>query len=278
MREILQPIKRSIARGTGLFILLFAIHTAFSLYMILTRRMPDGHDGGEYLLLQYSFLNNAVFSYEIPQWMPYITQGMTASWFFTVSAGITQNFFFLIAPLLKGLNFLFLFHVGIFIDELLLLVGTWLLARRTFQSPLTVFFVSASVLGSCIWMNQVWFAFHFVYAVPMLLFLGHEFFETGKWKNFLIATCLLVLQCLGNLPYYLPIITWFIFSYFVAYFLIDREYFKESLERIKIGFFGAFCLLFFVSLMGAFYCLVSFGIDQTVFLHPGRLAQGVVDV
>ena len=110
--------------------------------------------------LQYCFLNHVINYGEIPQWSPFMTHGTLATLGYIVPGGILQNVLLLSGGLFKDINFLPLFYAGVFLDELLLLTGVWLLGRRFFASPFTVFFVTISIMGSCIWILQPWFNFH----------------------------------------------------------------------------------------------------------------------
>jgi hypothetical protein len=82
------------------------------MWLNVTERIPLGHEGLNYYLFQYFFLNDAVFSGNIPQWMPYMTHGTVAMWF-SAQASIGQNVMLLFAPLLKNIPFNYLFNFNI---------------------------------------------------------------------------------------------------------------------------------------------------------------------
>lgn len=123
-----------------------------------------------------------------------------------------------LGQLFDGTNFLILFYLGVLLDELLLLVGVWLLARRYYGSPYTVFFVAVAAVGSCMWIDQFSFNLHSYYAAPMIIFLIHEFLEQGSRLKIFLASNLLLLHTMGNPPY-MPLLTCLvIFFYFAGYF------------------------------------------------------------
>ncbi|MCI0405006.1 MAG: hypothetical protein L0209_02855, partial [candidate division Zixibacteria bacterium] len=64
---------QKIDSGRFLFLIVVLLQAAFLLYNVIQKRMATGHDTFQYLTLQYYFLNNAVFSGEIAQWMPFMT-------------------------------------------------------------------------------------------------------------------------------------------------------------------------------------------------------------
>ncbi len=245
-----------------LFLLLVIIEVGITFFMIHDHRIVGGHDGFQYFTLQYYFLNHVVSYGEIPQWMPFLTHGTVASWWYIIQGGILQSVLLLSAGLWKGLNFLPFFYAGIFVDELLLLTGVWLLGRRFFLSPLTVFIVAVSVMGSCIWILQPWWNFHLYYALPMILYFCHRFLDSGQWRYAFLAGNLLFIQSLGNLPYFLPLISLVIFLYFLFYTALN---YAEVCRQVKnIRFKWSFLLTISVILIcfAALYATMHFGTDQ----------------
>ncbi len=260
-----------------LFLLIILIEAGVFFHLIHGRWIVGGHDGFHYFVLQYYFLNNAVNYGEIPQWLPFTTQGNISSWMYVIQNGLLQNVLFLCGSLIKDINFLPLFHAGFVLDELLLLVGVWLLGRRFFASPFTIFFVTLSIMGSCIWILQPWWNFHFYYAIPLILYLIHTFIDSGKWRYFLLAGNLLFMQCLGNLPYFLPVISLVIFLYFLFYSLSNYQDTLQKIKAIRFGWSFVASSIFIITFFGLFYLFMNTGTDQIVsysaMRNPDRTAS-----
>jgi hypothetical protein len=259
---------------SGLFILIIVIEACIFIYLTQGKYIVGGHDGFQYFSLQYIILDHLIIHGEIPQWTPYLTHGFLANVAYITTSGIFQNVLLLTGDLFKNVNFLPLFYTGIFIDELLLLTGVWLLGRRFFASPLTVFFVTLSVMGSCIWVLQPWWNFHIYYAIPLILYFIHVFIDSGKWRYYFLAGNLLFMQCLGNLPYFLPVISLVIFLYFIFYFSFN---FEDTLKKIKALRFGwsfvlttSIILFLFVALITS----ITIGMNQTINYNPLRNTDG----
>ncbi len=179
-----------------LFFVALLFNVALLWFLLADHRVPIGHDSFTYFATQQWFLSNP----DLPGWIPSSGHGMPAATAFTAQAGLVQLVLLFFPSLFSGASFLPLFHLGLFVDELLLLTGVWLLARRWFDSPWTVFFVACAASGSALWSEQVWFGLHSVAAVPLVLALGHGFFDTGeRWRGAL-ALNLLFMQGLGQLP------------------------------------------------------------------------------
>lgn len=220
---LLTAFKNAGRTDSLLFLTLVLVELATAVYLTVTCRIPRSHDGLQYFSLQYYFLNDRIFSGEPPQWMPYMSQGTIGSWWYALQGGLLQNVLLLTADWWGGVHFVPLFYAGMMLDELVLTVGVWLLGRRYYESPWTRFFVTATVIGSCVWTYQVWWALHFYYAVPLILELLHRFLDSGRWRFAALAGNLLALQTVGNLPYFLPVTTLVIFAYLVCDLVWRRE-------------------------------------------------------
>ncbi len=68
------------------------------LYLALSIKIPFGHDGFIYFLLQYYFLNNSIQSGEIAQWMPFMTHGTVANWWYYFQGNPLQSLWMLLTP------------------------------------------------------------------------------------------------------------------------------------------------------------------------------------
>jgi hypothetical protein len=249
------------------------LETSFLLGLVAIRRLPREHDGFGYFGVQYYFLNGAVTGGEIPQWIPYMTQGTVANWWYATQGNLFQNGTILLAPwlpALRSVNFLHLFYLGIWIDVLLLVVGTWLLARRFFSSSATAFFTTAAVAGPCIWMHQPWFNFHFLYAIPLMLELVHRFLDRGSWWYLLLAVNLLALQTIGNLPYFVPMTALVLCLYFALYGLFNPRELIDALRRLRWGVPFAATVALGVGSLAAAHLILQAGTEEIANFNPGR--------
>ena len=111
-------------------------------------RMPTG-DTFAFCTMQYSFFfNSPALRGHIPLWNPFVCHGSPAAWnVFTVMNMGTATVA-LCAPLLKHCNFLLLYHLCMLFDEIVLLLGSFLLARRYCTSLAAAIFVIAFILGA----------------------------------------------------------------------------------------------------------------------------------
>src|SRR4029077_3034601 len=187
-------------RGLPL-VALVVLELAHSAFGIAQHRVPAGHDGFQFFTLQYYFLNNAVQSHDVAQWMPYMNQGTVATMWYAIQASFLQNAAVAVAPLLRGADAVAPYHLDIVVDECILLAGVWLLARRFLRAPAAVF-VAVCVMGSTVWLDQPYWNFRLYSSLPLVIDLGHRFLDSGRWRWFVFAANLLALQAVGNLPYF----------------------------------------------------------------------------
>jgi len=260
------------------WLLLLLLESAYFLFLGATHRLVRGHDGFQYFTFQYYFLNNAVISGEIPQWMPFMCHGTIANLWYAVQASPLQQLFLLIGTSLKEINFLSLFYANFFFDEMVLATGIWLLSGKYFCHRGARFFSTVAALGSSIWMDQPWYNLHFYNALPLIFYFGHCFLDERQWRYFFLAGNLLAVQMLGNLPYFLPVQAFVIAVYFAAFMSIRRETLKDwnlNASFILRGLVVVACLAFIFASM---YALLKFGIEDVVNYNFGRTTQGKTSV
>ncbi|MGE0269153.1 MAG: hypothetical protein AB7S78_11945 [Candidatus Omnitrophota bacterium] len=219
------------------------------------------HDTFFRFYMQYYYLNTYVNYLEFPFWIPYLTHGTLATpWQGLVGIhGIFNNTLFLTGNILKYVNFLPIFYMGVFFDRLVLLLGTWYFSKRLYNSPLVSFFVTTSILISSVWASQIHLNFLFYYAIPLIIYLFHRFLETQKWRYCFLALNLFSLQCVDKLFYFLPVVSLTISLYFFFYALLNFQEVSSHIKKIKFNLNGIFCLaLVLTSALVVFY-LVKIG-------------------
>lgn len=203
-------------------VILVIIELSLLVALLVDHRIPL-HDSFSRLSIQYFLMNNAVASGEFPQWNPYLTHGATVlPWYGLYNInGLFLYGLFILAGFLKPFNFLIISYGGIFVDELILLCGTLLLANRFLSSRLSSTFVALSVWGSSIWLSQSYFNLHLIYGVPLLLYLFHRWLEKGRWTYFFWGLSFFVIQSLGQLAYFLPVVLLVISIYITSFTVVN---------------------------------------------------------
>jgi hypothetical protein len=255
------------------FLALVAIELAHMAAAILQHRVPATHDGFQYFTVQYFFLNNAIQGGGVAQWIPYMSQGTVAAVWYAVQGSFLQNALIPAGPLLRDVDLLTIFHLGMFVDEMILLAGTWLLARRFF-GPATVCFIAVSVVGSCVWLDQPYWNFRLYYALPMVIELGHRFIETGRWRWFFLAANLLALQVIGNLPYFIPVASFAVFIYFAGFAAFHHQQITERIRTLRPNGPAVAAILSSAASFAVVYACLVIGTSDLVTYSAGRSPDG----
>jgi len=233
------------------------------------------HDTFQVTNVSYFFFNEFVQNGIIPLWYPYINYGVDTNWFLAISFGPSLAFLLPFAKLFSHIDFLSLYYASLFLDELILLVGGYLLARFLFKASLTAVFVSIALTGSTLWYGQVWYNFHFYYVFPLSLYLALKgCVESSAWRIILGAS-LLVLTSFGNLPYLILMqgLTFLVFfatcvwSYDLNWKTIYLKLGKEEFAAGLLGVFGAV----------AYVLLLVYGVEHINY-NPGREHGNIVDL
>jgi hypothetical protein len=263
--------------GRVLFLCIVGLEAAHAAAAILLHRVPGGHDGFQYFTLQYFFLNNAIQAHEVAQWIPYMTQGTVASLWYGIQGSFLQAVLLQVPALAGGSDLLSIYHVAMFADEMILLTGTWLLARRFFDVP-TAWFVSVSVVASGVWLDQPYWNFRLYYAVPLVLELGHRFLDTGQWRWMFLTANLLALQTIGNLPYFIPLTSFVVFAYFAFYAAANRSFVWDRLRSLRWDGHAVAALVGGGLCFAAAYTCVTLGTDELVSYNVGRSPNGTTSL
>ncbi len=253
--------------GYFLFSIALVLQALFFIWFIIQSRIPIGHDTFQYFSLQYYFLNNAVFSYKTPLWMPFMTQGTVASWWYGLQAGLLVNALSLFAPLLKGVSFVYIFLAGFWVDELILLIGCWLWARLFFGNIVSVFFFTVTMVMTSVWWTQPWYNFHLYYCLPLMFYCIHRLVSTSLARYAFVLVGILILQLLGNLPYFFPMTAFMLALYLGAWLIFYPSGFV-ALFRLRWKWISI--VLFAAVLCGLYYYTVTYGTDQIVCYNLGR--------
>jgi hypothetical protein len=266
------------ARKLYPFWIVFAIEFCFISFLIVSHRGVIGHDSFGYFSLQYYVLNNAVHAGEPAFWIPLLTHGYIANWWYGVQAGMFQNALLAFggaASILRGWNFLPIYYLGILFDLTIFALGIYLLAQRYFQSRLTILFVEITAVGSVSWFTTVFANLHSYFALPLIFHLIHTLFETGRWRRFLLAGNLFAVQSLGNLPYFLPMQCFVVALYTSSYLFFFRKKTRYEVRRLLRAWPSAIVpvVVVLTSLYLVYACL-TLGTAEIANYDAGRALDG----
>jgi hypothetical protein len=260
----------------GLLALLLVLHTSVTLWLVLDRRLPRGHDMLGNYLLQYLFASETTLRDGIPLWMPYVAHGLPSNWAHTIQAGLFQNALLALGGPPGGTNFLPLFHLGMWLDEIVLILGVWMLGKRFGLSPLALFFSSAAAAGSTLWADQPYWNHRALFAVPLVLALLQGFLEERRSWKLHAGVNLLILQILGNVPYIAFLSGLVVLIHLVVYAAVWRRRLWRTWKGIGPGTAFYPLVLLHAATLAAVWVVFMHGAEGIVQHRHGREADGTV--
>jgi len=270
-----QPDSRRPGLERRLLGLLLALLGLYYAWLLLSRRIPRNHDSFYVYILEQLFQTQAAQDGSLLLWFPYSTHGVVSSWY------VAANSFFHDSVLLLGgaadlINPVPLFTLGMLFEDLLLLLGAWSLAPRFIRSPYARFFVTASVVGSSFWAQQMWHNHRPAYAVPMILALFLGFFEDGRRIRLFLALNLLFLQFLGNLAYVAVMTHLVVGLYLVVYVALYRRSLRLRWPLLRPRPSDMAILLVNLAVLACVSCTLTSGTHDITLSVVGRNSDGTV--
>src|SRR5579871_932566 len=205
------------------------------------RSLPSGDTISAAEFFQF-FYREWLFNHELPRWMPYNLYGIQPDFWTITSLSPAQYFVAFVARIFSAHNTLRLFEVSIVIEEVALLVGTYLLSRRLFQHRLTTVFICLGVMGTVVWPIQIWFNFRIYYLLPLVFYFLIRFFDTSDFRQIWIAGIITIVSLIGNLPYFAPLYA-VVLAIFFLMLLVGRW---RSLRGAIASLFRASSAIWFV--------------------------------
>jgi hypothetical protein len=176
------------------------------LVLVLGNRVPMGHDTFQYMQLQYIlFFNEPALHGAVPQWLPFLTHGSVSNFWVIFCQGILTSVLVPVASFFKNINFYYIFQAGLLFDEIILLFGCVMLAKRYLKSAASIVFVTSSIIFTTISSTQIWWDFHLIYLFPLTLYCFDRALRDISAKYLFLAGLFSVGMMLGNPPYCLSL-------------------------------------------------------------------------
>ncbi len=236
------------------------------------RFMPD-HDTRSLLGFLDYFYSNYLHFGELPRWMVYGLYGLDASAYQVGNLSVGGFLAVFLGKILGVNDSLQVLGFTVSIEQLLLLLGLYLLCRRLFKERLTVFCVCLFLVTTVIWQEQTFMNFRLYYLLPLAMYLILRLKEDGLgWCGWL-AGAVAVLGPLGNALYCYPFWAFVLAAYSIALFWGN---FRPLLAMIKINPLNIATAAVFVVAALAFAGSLSHAIDNSKFVSVDRDSSGGV--
>jgi len=172
----------------------------------LSSRFVPGHDAGYIFGIFSYFYNNLLAAHELPLWMAYGTYGIPSGVFQVDFLSASSHFFMALGALFHVRDAHLMFVLSILGEQLLFLLGIYLLSRRLFADRLTVLMVGFAAVCSVLWYWQLFFNFRMQHLIPLALYFLLRFTEERRPEFFWLTGVTLWLGALGCPPYVYPLL------------------------------------------------------------------------
>ena len=146
----------------------------------------------------YFFYNDWFYHGELPRWIPFGMYGRQSDVLQIMILTPASYFSILVGWLLKVKNVLLVFKLSVFFEQLMLLVGTYLLSRLLYRSRVTAFFVCVGIVTSTVWFIQIFLNLRFYYLLPMILYFFLRFLKEKDISDLWISGIVFVASLFGN--------------------------------------------------------------------------------
>lgn len=174
--------------------------------LTLEKHFIPAHDT-KYVFAMFSYFYNQVAAeHELPQWLPLGTFGVKAA-AFQPSAFSVSSYFAMMGGAAFGVqDTLCLFKLSMLGEQLLFLLGVYLLSRRLYANPHTVLMIGACAILSTVWYCQVFFNFRIYHLLPLALYFLFRFSDEKRPHFLWLAGLTGLLGALGCPIYLYPML------------------------------------------------------------------------
>ncbi len=247
-------------------LVLIGVVLAINAAYMAGRFMPN-HDTRLMLGFFDYFYSNYLFAGELPRWMVYGVYGLDSSVSY-VSFTSAPNFLAMfLGKMLGAQDSLSLFCVSVCFEQLLLLLGTYLLCRRLFRNRLTIFCVCLTIVGTVIWQSQISLNLRLFALLPLEYYFLLRLRDEEKGCFGWLAGVTAILGPMGSAAYFYPLWALMIGIFSVVLFC-DRVRVLLAMLRPTASNIGAAVL--FAVLAASFVGMLWKGLDNLAFVSPDR--------
>lgn len=227
-----------------------------------------GHDTKNIYSTFHYFYNHFVLYKELPQWLPYGEYGYSSLWYQISNFSPCSYLIGLGGYLLGAGDTLLLFKLSIFADQLILLLGLYLLTEKLFGCRHTRLAVCICGCGSVVWHWQLYWDLRLYYLIPLALYFYHRFLvERLSWA-FWATLLTMTMGLVGGLAYWAPV---YLFLFLIINAVLMPKYWKSfSCLISRFSWFDLTLIVMLVTSLAALAHIYTTCLAGLHNLNPGR--------
>lgn len=228
------------------------------------------------------FLGELLAHAKYPLWSPYDAYGLPTDTYYLVTFSPAALLALAAGAALGIRDALVLFKGAYFLEQLTLVMGTYLLGRQLYARRATAALAAIGVLCGLSAGEQIFFNLRSYALFPLVLLFIVRFFREMRPTQLILAMLVFLLQFQGIAPYMIAVPL-------LAFALIGGVMGLSARSRLgvlaRIGgreaVFAAFLLLIFACALAAYYVLISRAASMAVYVYedrdPGTFAVTLAD-
>lgn len=210
------------------------------------------HDTMEVFTFIHYFYSQWFLNNEIPQWFPYITYGLPANIHQFTQISPVYYFVMFLSAIFKIKNALFVFKLGVLIEQFIFIGGIYSLSNLLYKKESTRMLVSLILAFTIIWFNGINYNFRFYFLFPWVIQFIINGFNKQNNYYFFKAILFVLLGYIGITLYFIGFWIFLYFSFFIIYGLLSKS-FKFSLCKFnKKSFLMLLGIIFLIIFIGLY--------------------------
>lgn len=204
----------------------------------------------------------------LARWVPYGAFGWQSDVYQLIFFSPANWLLGLAGGILRARDVMFLFKISLFVEQLMFLLGMWLLTTLIFTRRSTQILVSLGAMCGVGCYEGITFDFRIFYLFPLVSYLLISFFTRRRPEHLWLAGVVGVAWVLGNPPYAASL--WlFTFSVMgLVFWVKERGGFCRCL--LTRSWSNLLSLTLFILVAAAYLCLAKHAQDFTRINTPGR--------
>lgn len=214
----------------------------------------------------YFYYNNFFWHGTLAQWLPYYSFGIPANAWQLYILTPMSYFLMVIGKIFVISDTNMLFKLSLLGDQIIFLLGMYLLSSKLFKDRLTVFMVCLASMASSYWYDQIDYSFLMYYMFPLAVYYLIRFLDERKPEFLWLSGLILLAWAMGTTSYF--IFVWVPLLLFLLLFLSFKSpnvfgcLLQKSFKNIFLFFLVL--ILYFASV----YQLKTFGNFVNVLHRP----------
>ena len=232
----------------------------------------------------YSMYNEFFSSGQMPGWLPYVGFGNAATFHYFSFLNAVGSLFIVIGKLLNVQNVYLVFTASMVGNQLVFLLGFYLLARRFFKRRSTAFFVCLSAMGSFVWSRDNIIDINMIYLFPLVFYFLLSAFTERRPEFLWLGGITMTFWTVGGayFPFFWVLLFTLIFLFLLWHYRSAlREIVRNILTTRSILFVVIFLVILAIHLIAAVQALDNLAVtvsgrdsvagvtDLSIFLHYG---------